>query len=155
MGMTYEQKIYEAKRNEIDIPKIVLEKRNLVGIYKFFYCEEDKSFCFYVGKSTNIADRLLGSRDGHIYMYLHNKFTKLVPDLINKYRKKGYKIKVEIKEIEYHDIYFTRAAHRLALAELQEIVKYQEKEQCLFQSVDCVGENEEKFWKDNYKIILD
>ena len=36
MGMTYEQKIYEAKRNEIDIPKIVLEKRNLVGIYKFF-----------------------------------------------------------------------------------------------------------------------
>lgn len=151
MRMTYKQKVCEAKRNEIDIPQIVLEKRNIVGIYKFFYCKENEFFCFYIGKSTNIAARLLDASEGHIYMYLHNNFTKLVPDKINEYRQKGYKIKVEIKEIEYHDICFTRAAHRLALAELQEIVKYQEMGQCLFQSADGVGAYEENFWENNYK----
>lgn len=76
--MTYEQKIGRAKAIGIDIPNILLGDRNIVGIYKFFYCTENEEFCFYVGKSTNIISRLFGSSGGHIYMYLNNDFSKLV-----------------------------------------------------------------------------
>lgn len=152
MRMTYEQKIGRAKELGIDIPDILLEDRNIVGIYKFFYCTENEEFCFYVGKSTNTISRLFGSSGGHIYMYLNNDFSKLVPNKIKEYLKSGYKIRVKIKEIDYHDTSFTKAAHRLALAELQEIVNYQENGQCLFQTPDGVGIHEEEFWENNYKI---
>lgn len=84
-------------------------------------------------------------------MYLKNNFSKLVPYKINEYLKNGYKIEIEIIKVDYNDTLFTRAAHRLALLELQEIVKYQEKEQCLFQVPEGIGTNEEKFWEKNYK----
>ena len=54
--------------------------------------------------------------------------------------------------VEYKDTSFSRAAHRLALAEISEIVKYQREGQCLEQMPEGVGMNEEKFWEENYKI---
>ena len=149
--MTYEQKINMAKARGINISDVLLENRNIVGIYKFFYYNDNEEICFYIGKSTDIIGRLFGSSDGHIYMYLKNNLSKLVPCKIDEYIKKGYKISVKIQEIEYHDTSFSRASHRLALAELQEIVSYQEKGQCLFQFPDGVGKNEQKFWADNYR----
>ena len=63
----------------------------------------------------------------------------------------GYEIEVEVEEINYKDTCFSRAAHRLALAEIQEIVKYQKMGQCLLQTPEGVGEYEEKFWEKNCK----
>ena len=149
--MTYKQRIDEAGKAGIYIPEELLSVKIFVGIYKFFYCKENEEHCFYIGKSTDVAGRLLGSNGGHIYMYLKGDFSKLVPFKIKEYRDEGYNIKVEIMEVNYHDTKFSRAAHRLALVEIQEIVKYQEKEECLFQIPEGVGENEEKFWEANYK----
>lgn len=149
--MTYEQKIKKAEECNIEIAYDFSNGENVVGIYKFFYCNENGEYCFYVGKSTNIAYRLLGASRGHIYMYLNNDFTNLVPLKIKEYLNEGYKIKVMIKEIDYRDISFTNAAHRLAYAELQEIVKYQEKGQCQFQVPEGSGTYEELFWEENYK----
>ena len=85
-------------------------------------------------------------------MYLNNNLSKLVPCIIDKYIKDGYKIEIEIIKVEYKDTSFSRAAHRLALAEISEIVKYQREGQCLEQMPEGVGMNEEKFWEENYKI---
>ena len=85
-------------------------------------------------------------------MYLNNNLSKLVPCIIDKYIKDGYKIEIEIIKVEYKDTSFSRAAHRLALAEISEIVKYQKEGQCLEQMPEGVGMNEEKFWEENYKI---
>lgn len=154
MGMTYEQKIKEAKKSGIDIPNNLSESENIVGVYKIFKVKLNKKYCFYIGKSTNIAYRLLGSSSGHFYMYLNNDFSKLVPSKIKEYLNEGYKIKVEIIKVDYCDTSFSKAAHKLALCELQEIVKYQEKGQCLFQTPEGVGTNEEKFWEENYKKVM-
>ncbi len=149
----YKDKINIAKEKGIIIHGNILEK-NIVGVYKFFRTKEnEEAYCFYIGKSTNIVDRLLGSRDGHIYMYLNNNFSKVVPKKIDEYLTKGYKIEIEIIEIDYHDEKFTNSAHRLALAELNEIVKYQNKGECEFQLPENVGINEEKFWNNKYNIL--
>ena len=119
--MTYMEKIKEAQKRKIDIPTELADGRSRVGIYKFFKIKDNDIYCFYVGKSTDIAYRLLGSSDGHIYMYLNTNLKKLVPIKIAEYIKNGYAIRVEITEVNYEDTSFSKAAHRLALAELQEI----------------------------------
>lgn len=155
MGETYEQKLDRAKRSGITVSENFTEslrkKENIVGVYKFFRCKGNEEYCFYIGKSTNIVYRLLGSSSGHIYMFLHDDFSKIVPSKIKEFLAAGYKIRVDVCEISYYDTSFSKAAHRLALAELQEIVKYQEMGQCLFQVPEGVGTYEEQFWEENYK----
>ena len=149
--MTFKEKISLAKENNIIIPSNLADKENIVGVYKIFGRKNEIRTCLYIGKSTNIAYRLLGSGGGHIYMYLNHNLSKLVPCIIDKYIKDGYIIEIEIIEVEYNDTSFSRAAHRLALAEISEIVKYQKEGQCLDQMPEGVGMNEEKFWEENYK----
>ena len=151
MAQTLKEKKNEAEERGIHIPDTICGDKNIVGIYEFFKVKDDEKYCFYVGKSTDVAYRLLGSSSGHIYMYLHNNFSKLVPLKINQYLNEGYEIEVEIIEIDYNDISFSKAAHRLALAELKEIVNFQELGQCEFQVPEGVGTNEEKFWEEYYK----
>lgn len=141
----------EAERRNITIKYDLLKKDNIVGIYKFFKVKGDERYCFYIGKATDIAFRLLGASNGHIYMYLKENYSKLVPLEMKKYLQNGYEIEVEVEEINYKDTCFSRAAHRLALADIQEIVKYQEMGQCLLQTPEGVGEYEEKFWEKNCK----
>ena len=50
---------------------------------------------------------------------------KLVPSEIKYYLGQNYEILVEIEEVDYFDTDFSRASHRLSLAEITEIVKYQ------------------------------
>lgn len=150
--MTYAQKIEAAKCVGITLPEDLLSENNIVGIYEFFRVKGHEEQCFYVGKSTDIAYRLLGASRGHIHMYLKNDLSKIVPRKIKEYREQGYEIQVKIIKVNYDDISFSRAAHRLALCELQEIVKYQEKGQCLFQLPEGIGKNEEKFWEKNYHV---
>ena len=145
--MTYKEKIERANRYNIMIQYDLLRKDNIVGIYKFFRVKGQERYCFYIGKATNVAFRLLGADKGHIYMYLKEDYSKLVPLEIKKSLENGYIVEVEIKEIEYKDTHFSRAAHRLALCELQEIVKYQEIGQCLLQLPEGVGKKEEQFWE--------
>lgn len=149
--MTFKEKISLAKDNNIIIPSNLADKENIVGVYKIFGRKNGRRTCLYIGKSTNIAYRLLGSGGGHIYMYLNHNLSKLVPCIIDKYIKDGYIIEIEIIEVEYNDTSFSRAAHRLALAEISEIVKYQKEGQCLDQMPEGVGMNEDKFWEENYK----
>lgn len=150
--MTFKQKIERAKDKNIYLPDDLLNE-NIVGVYKFLKIKDNEEYCFYIGKSTDIAYRLLGSSSGHIYMFLRNDFSKVVPLKINEYLNEGFKIKVEVLKIDYSDTSFSNAAHRLALAELQEIVKHQEKGQCQFQVPEGAGAYEEKFWQENYKKL--
>ena len=152
MRMTLKQKKDEAEKQGIHIPAEILGKKNIVGIYGFFVIKKDEEYCFYIGKSTDIADRLLGSSDGHVYLYLKKRCSKLVPKKINEYRNNKYEIEVRILDrIDYHDTSFSKAAHRLALAELQRIVLYQEQGQCEFQMLEGSGTYEKKYWEENYK----
>ena len=149
MGMTYKEKLEEAKIRNIIIPSDIL-KKDIVGVYKFFAILEDKKICFYVGKSTNIRERLLSS-NGHIHLFFKDS-DKLVPSEIKNYLNEKYKIVVEIIKVNYYDTEFTRASHRLALVELAEIVKYQSQGQCLKQLPEGVSDNEFKYWENNYKL---
>lgn len=151
--MTFEQKIEEAKKQRIYMPDNLLEKE-IVGVYGFFATKgNERRCCFYIGKATNIVSRLLGAK-GHLHYYLKGKFSKLVPGNIKKYLDLGYDIEVEILDDfddKYKDTEFSRAAHRLALAEIQQIVKYQELGQCLEQLPEGVGKYEKKYWERRYK----
>lgn len=147
--MTYKQKIDKARKQGIEIPDIILERKYIAGVYKFCYYnpnDSDDEGCFYVGKSSSLAYRLLDSDGGHIHLFLNNYLdNNLVPTKIREYLDNGYCIKVIIKEVNYNDTSFSRAAHRLALAELQEIISCQEKGQCLDQMPEGVGEKEKNF----------
>lgn len=151
--MTYEEKISVAKKHSIDIPDVLASGKAIVGVYGFFAIKDEVEECFYIGKATNMAGRILGASDGHVYMYLQRNMTKFVPEKIDEYIKQGYRIEVRILEqIDYHDTSFSKAAHRLALAELQKIVEYQEKGQCLDQRPEGAGGYAEKYWEKHYRM---
>ena len=154
MRLTSEEKKLKAESMKVFLPDEVLDDK-CVCIYGFFAVKNRKRECFYVGKTTNLNDRMLNSSDGHIYDFINGTYTKLVPELINKYRDEDYKIYVKVLEkVDYRDTSFSRAAHRLALAEYKWIVHYQEKEQCLDQMPEGIEKDgkEMKFWKKNYCI---
>ena len=151
--MTYEEKISVAKKHSIDIPDVLASGKAIVGVYGFFAIKDEVEECFYIGKATNMAGRILGASDGHVYMYLQQNMTKFVPRKIDEYIKQGYRIEVRILEqIDYRDTSFSKAAHRLALAELQKIVEYQEKGQCLDQRPKGAGGYAEKYWEKHYRM---
>ena len=151
--MTYEEKISVAKKHSIDIPDVLASGKAIVGVYGFFAIKDEVEECFYIGKATNMAGRILGASDGHVYMYLQRNMTKFVPEKIDEYIKQGYRIEVRILEqIDYRDTSFSKAAHRLALAELQKIVEYQEKGQCLDQRPEGAGGYAEKYWEKHYRM---
>ena len=155
--MTYKEKILAAKNEGIIIPDILDIQTSgevVVGVYGFFAIKDEVEECFYIGKATNMAGRILGSK-GHVHMYLNNNMTKFVPQKIAEYlaAKQGWRIEVRILEqIDYHDTSFSKAAHRLALAELQKIVEYQEKGQCLDQRPEGAGGYAEKYWEKHYRM---
>ena len=149
MGMTYKAKLENAKMRNITIPSEILEK-DIVGVYKFFAILEDEKVCFYIGKSTNIRERLLSS-NGHIHLFFKES-EKLVPSEVKYYLGQNYEILVEIEEVDYFDTDFSRASHRLSLAEITGIVKYQSMGQCLKQLPEGIGKGEREYWENNYKI---
>ena len=148
MGITYKAKLEKAKMRNITIPSEILEK-DIVGVYKFIAILEDEKVCFYIGKSTNIRERLLSS-NGHIHLFFKES-EKLVPSEIKYYLDQNYEILVEIEEVDYFDTDFSRASHRLSLAEITEIVKYQSMGQCLKQLPEGIGKGEREYWENNYK----
>ena len=67
MGMTYEEKLEKARMRNIAIPSEISYKY-IVGVYKLSATLEDEKICFYIGKSTNIRERLLSS-NGYIHLF--------------------------------------------------------------------------------------
>ncbi len=148
--MTFQEKYNAAKERNIALPEKILCK-DIVGIYGFFAKKDEKETCFYIGKATNMRHRMLLS-GGHIFRYLHEDYTRLVPRLMKEYIDDGFSIEVRIlEEVDYKDEYFSRAAHRLAFEELKFITQYQKKGECLDQKPEGTGEKEEAYWKANYK----
>ena len=90
------------------------------------------------------------SSNGHINLFFKES-EKLVPSEIKYYLGQNYEILVEIEEVDYSDTDFSRASHRLSLAEITEIVKYQSMGQCLKQLPEGIGEGEREYWENNYK----
>lgn len=147
MGIIFDETI----RNAVLYPS---ENEYIVGVYGFFACKGDKESCFYVGKATSMIGRLFTDKKAHIHEFLYERSDKLVPKKIKEYLDKGYKIRVKIlKEVDYHDTYFSRAAHRLALAELNWIVEYQDKGECIEQRPEGAGPNVKAFWEKNFKKL--
>ena len=133
MGMTHKQKVDMANKRGIDLPLEMLE-RDIVAVYGVFAKKENEEFCIYVGKATNLRARLLGSSSGHIHLYLNNNVEKLVPMLIDQHLEAGYRIEARIlEEVDYQDSSFSRAAHRLAFAELKWIVDMQKDGLCFLE----------------------
>ena len=150
MRMALEKKVKQAKEKGIILPQELLN-HDIVGIYGLFATKEKEKKCFYIGKATNICSRLLDSSYGHIHLYMKRK-EGFVQNKIKKYIDEGYMIKVEIlKEIDYKDTCFSRAAHRLALAELEKIVEFQEKGECLDQLPEGTTAYQKRYWENNYK----
>ena len=151
MRMTLETKVKQAKEKGIILPQELLND-DIVGIYGLFATKENKKKCFYIGKATNICSRLLDSSYGHIHSYLKGR-EGFVQNKIKKYIDNGYMIEVEIlKEIDYKDTCFSKAAHRLALAELEKIVEFQEKGECLDQLPEGTTAYQKRYWENKYKI---
>lgn len=78
-------------------------------------------------------------------------FSKNQRSEIKYYLGQNYEILVEIEEVDYFDTDFSRASHRLSLAEITEIVKYQSMGQCLKQLPEGIGKGEREYWENNYK----
>ena len=160
MGNIIDKKIAAAENYKIKFDDIL--KDDKVGIYGFFAINGDEKKCFYVGKSTSFRNRMFSSSCGHIHCYLRYRETngdeykdKLIVKEIQAALDKGYSIKVECLEtVEYRDEFFSRAQHRLALAELKWIVHFQEKGECLTQLLD--GNNskrDQNYWNKHYKKV--
>ena len=108
--MTYREKISVARELKIHIPDALASGKAIVGVYGFFAIKDEVEECFYIGKATNMAGRILGASDGHVYMYLQQNMTKFVPRKIDEYIKQGYRIEVRILEqIDYHVIFKSSA----------------------------------------------
>ena len=151
MGMTNKQKVDMANERGIDLPLEMLE-RDIVAVYGIFAKKKNEDFCLYVGKATNLCARLLGSSSGHIHRYLNHNVKKLVPKLIDQHLHAGYRIEVRIlEEVDYQDSSFSRAAHRLAFAELKWIVDMQKEGLCLEQLPEGAGPNSRTYWESHYK----
>ena len=101
-----------------------------------------------------MVGRLFGCDGGHLHLFLKEDYEKLVPQKIKNYLDLGYDIEIRLLdnfEGTYRDTDFSKAAHRLALAEYQQIVKYQELGQCLDQFPDGMGAKEKNYWESRYK----
>ena len=151
MGMTNKQKVGMANERGIDLPLEIFD-RDIVAVYGIFAKKKNEEFCIYVGKATNLRARLLGSSSGHVHLYLNNYVTNLVPKLIDQHLEAGYRIAVRIlEEIDYQDSSFSRAAHRLAFAELKWIVDMQKEGLCLEQLPEGAGPNSRTYWENHYQ----
>lgn len=151
--MTNQEKINEALSRGISLPSEITDT-HIVCVYGFFAIKNNEEKCFYIGKATDLNDRMLSSANGHIHSFLRGDYKKLVPGLIKEFTDKQYRIDVRILEkVNYEDSCFSRAAHRLALAEYTNIVKYQNDNQCLRQYPEGIKEkgNEETYWKSYFK----
>lgn len=91
MRMTLAEKMEQADILGIKIPGELLEKENVVGVYGFFAVKEKEEYCFYIGKTASMTNRILNE---HIHYYLNRDYAMLVAGKIKEYLNAGYKIDI-------------------------------------------------------------
>jgi len=143
------KRIEKAKSNNIFVQDEINLNSHIRGVYGFFAIKYVEEIPFYIGKSINIFSRMF---TGHIYHYLRGVRNTDVQRRIEVFLSKGYIIEVRVlKKVGYKGDSFIQDANRLALAELKEIVKWQNKGFCITedQISEAVKKNdEEQVWND-------
>ena len=90
---------------------------------------------------------------GHVYNYCRGVRKTDVQKRMQFYLDKGYKIKIKVQEqVDYVGDGFIQDANRLALAELNEIVKQQDKGFCITedQLSEAVKKKEKELWEEQF-----
>lgn len=144
------KRIEKAKLNNIFVQEEIKINSHIRGVYGFFAKKGDKEIPFYIGKSNNIFIRMF---TGHIYDYLRGVRKTDVHKRIEDFLEKGYIIEVRVlKRVRYKGDSFIQDANRLALAELKEIVKQQNKGFCITedQISEAVKKYEKNEWNDKF-----
>ncbi len=140
----FNKRLNEIKQLDIYVPKEMTPKSKIRGVYGFFVKVDENYICFYIGKSNDIFLRMLG-KNSHLNDYLRGVRETDVHKKIEKYLNDGYGIEVRIlREIDYIGDSFEKDANRLALAELQELVNYQDMGGCQKQLSEAVKEKYER-----------
>lgn len=135
---TWKQKIILWAKNKLIVDKEIFESNMKIrGIYGIFLNKK----CVYVGKSSNIHERMFNTRNGHITkLQQRDHFIK---DL--NYNT-GISIRI-LKKVPYKFDNYYKDLQRLASVETKIISKYQRKNQCLEQVPEGKHITLEK-WKD-------
>lgn len=151
---TLEKRVSDAKNNKIFVDDKINIDSCVRGVYCFFAVNKEEEIPFYVGKSNNIFDRMF---NGHIYNYLRGVRKTDVQKNIEMYLNNKCEVHVKIlREVEYKGDSFILDANRLALAEIEEIVKQQNKGYCLTEdqlSEAVKTEYEENAWNERFNIV--
>lgn len=138
------KRIENAKSNNIFVQKEINPDSHIRGVYGFFAIRDKEEIPFYIGKSLNIFSRLF---TGHIYNYLRGVRNTDVQQRMENFLGKGYTVEVRIlKRVEYKGDSFIQDANRLALAELEEILKQQDNGYC--KTTDQISEAVKKEYEE-------
>lgn len=121
-------------KSNIFIDESILDYNNPIrGVYGIFIDNKyENKKCVYVGRSTNIYNRMFKYNHGHISKIKENEH--FISEL-NKVNEE-IDVKVFVEILEYVDLVFDdyyKDMQRLASAENFHINKYQSKNQCLNQ----------------------
>lgn len=145
------KRMQNAKSNNIFVQEEIKVNSHIRGVYGFFAKKDDKEIPFYIGKSNNVFFRMFKH---HIYDYLRGVRKTDVHKRMEVFLKNGYIIEIRIlKRVGYKGDSFIQDANRLALAELKEIVKQQNKGFCITEdqiSEAVKKEYEEREWNDKF-----
>lgn len=145
------KRIEKAKDKNIFVQKEIGINSHVRGVYCFYAKRENEEIPFYIGKSNNIFMRMF---TGHIYNYLRGVRNTDVQKRMENYLDNNYSIEVRVlKRVDYVGDSFIQDANRLALAELEEIVKQQNKGLCITkdQLSESIKPSEENAWNEQFK----
>lgn len=146
----FHKRVEEAKSLQIYVDDKISLDSCIRGVYCFFAIKDDEEIPFYVGKANNIFMRMF---KGHVYNYCRGVRKTDVQKRMQFYLDKGYKIKIKVQEqVDYVGDGFIQDANRLALAELNEIVKQQDKGFCITedQLSEAVKKKEKELWEEQF-----
>lgn len=148
----FNKRLNKIKQLGIYVPKEMTPKSKIRGVYGFFVKVDENYICFYIGKSNDIFLRMLG-KNSHLNDYLRGVRKTDVHKKIEKYLNDGYEIEIRIlQKIDYIGDSFEKDANRLALAELQELVNYQDMDGCQKQLSEAVKEKYERIeWESTHQ----
>lgn len=152
---TFNKRLNKLKIMNISIADDITPECKIRGVYGFFAKNETNNICFYIGKSNNIFIRMLG-RNSHLNNYLRGVRNTNVHKYIEYYLNNGFNVEIRVlQKVEYVGDSFERDANRLALAELEELVKHQDMEECPNQLSEAVKEkNEREEWESIFNTKL-
>ena len=123
------------EEKNIEIDKEILENK-VRGIYGLFINYPDRKKCVYIGKATNIVERLY-EHFSSVKWLIMNVLSDEAPEhviILAEAIQNDYLISAELLEkVEYEYNNYKRDLHHLAYLEYKYIEDYQKKGECLNQ----------------------